>query len=456
MSPKSLLEPILENGIKTTHFFEGRLLSGKDLQDQQAADRTRRRQLGRAVGAGVVEGLEVEVKSDGSDGSPPVLQVKKGLAISARGELLELPQKEDIRLTRSLQATPGAEALFRDCLQPSTASIPNGAGVYLLVMSSAAGFRERAPKSGLGDEGIVKGCGSRYVVEGVQFRLVELDPSVLDSIRADTRDNLLAGDLLSPANPAALSETDRLSKLRNVLAHLCFGTEVLNDVAADPFALEAGESAYRHYSAVDDLHRLELLNGCDVPLALFYWTLDGIAFLDLWSVRRRPYELSPSAQWPTLISPRRRAEAEAMFLQFQDQIEQMIQQADSPSAPAAIEAVQYFLYLPPAGIVPLTGIGEAQGFDYLRFFNNLALRNPVFIEGQSVVPLLKRSFDYLPIRIDGQELLWLYIVRENMQRLSIPKSKSHPYMIFANANMPYLGNARFNIHRWDNSNYAEI
>ena len=64
MSIKSLLEPIVENGIKNTNFFEGRLLTGRDLREQETADREHRRQLGRAIGAGIVEGLEVEIDKD--------------------------------------------------------------------------------------------------------------------------------------------------------------------------------------------------------------------------------------------------------------------------------------------------------------------------------------------------------------------------------------------------------
>ena len=51
MSPKALLEPILEHGIRNTNFFEGRLLSGRDLQDQQVANRRHHRHLGRAIAA---------------------------------------------------------------------------------------------------------------------------------------------------------------------------------------------------------------------------------------------------------------------------------------------------------------------------------------------------------------------------------------------------------------------
>ena len=457
MSPKSLLEPILENGIKNTNFFEGRLLSGRDLREQQAANQTHYRHLGRAIGAGVIEGLEVEVKSDGTDGSQPILKVKQGLAITAMGDMLKLPQDEDIVLTRSLEVIEGKGPLFHSCLQPPTASIPNGAGIYILVMSPASGSRERAPKSGLGDQGIVKGCGSRYIVEGVQFRLVEMNPASLDSITPETRDDLLLNDLLSHGNPASISEPDRLSKLQNILAHLCFGTEILSSFAADPFAVKNNESAYINYNAIDDLHRLELLNDCDVPLALFYWTLDGIAFLDLWSVRRRPHELIPSNTWPTLISPLRLAETEAMFFQFQEQLNSLKEQNLSQNQIESIEADDYYRYLPAVGILPITGINKGHGFDYPKFFSNCTTRNPVFIEGYKVNHLLHKLCNCLPIDLNSKELIWLYIVRENKETASTDKQPDlKEYILFVNAHIPYQGNARFDINRWGYSNYAMI
>lgn len=452
MSAKALLEPILENGIKNTNFFEGRLLTGRDLQDQQIANRTRHQQLGRAIGAGVIEGLEVEVKSDGSEGSPPVLTVKQGLAITAKGDILELPQNEDIALTRTLKAIEGKGDLFYNCLEPPTASIPNGAGIYILVMSPASGFRERAPKSGLGDNGIVKGCGSRYNVEGVQFRLVELNPANLDSIAPDTRDNLLLNDLLSAANPATTSEPDRLSKLRNILAHLCFGTETLKNFPADPFALENGRSAYNNYSALDDLHRLELLNDCDVPLALFYWTLDGIAFLDLWSVRRRPVRRCLETIWSRIVSEILLAESEAALLQFQDQITALFL-----SGAGNVTAKDYFYLLPPAGIIPVQSKNSTQGYRYQIFFEGFTYRDPVYIDGATMASLIRNALLYWPIDTSSKELVWLYSVRQNQQAIDPSYTTSvQRYLLFATGHMPFAGSARFDLAHWDYSNYASV
>ena len=75
-----LLEPILTNGIRQTNFFNGRLLTATDLRDQQAANRRQHEQLGRALGAGIVSGLDV-VADNGLPNAPTV-RVGKGLAVN--------------------------------------------------------------------------------------------------------------------------------------------------------------------------------------------------------------------------------------------------------------------------------------------------------------------------------------------------------------------------------------
>lgn len=477
MSSKALLESITDQGIKNINFFEGRLLSGRDLREQLKADKQHHRQLGRAIGAGVIEGLEVKIKSDGSGESCPELTVTKGTALNARGEVLDLPGNVDILLTRPLEVDVGEDSIFRDCHIPPTTSIPSGAGLFILVMSPVAEYSEkRAPKSGISEGGKVTGCGNRYIEEGVTFRLVELDYTKLDSNKiSDATRELLKNELLSEdslVNAAKLTP-ERLSKLRNVMAHLCFGTERLNSFARDPFAVKEGDSAFMNYSALDDLYDPDqddlyapkYIHDCDVPLALFYWTLYGIAFLDLWAVRRRPYELTPSSSWPTLISPRRLAEAEAMFFQFQEQIGQLI---SSHPDPVSIIAQDYFRYLPPAGFLPLRK-GTSPGLVAINFFGSLPHRSaphfsgsveefnqgtPQYIDGKIISSLLIESFSKVPINVTDFEMIWTYYPWQHIQAITEDTSNSH-HLLFVTAHMPPAGIARFDIARWDYSNYSK-
>ncbi|MCK7496558.1 MAG: hypothetical protein MZW92_40825 [Comamonadaceae bacterium] len=104
--------------------------------------------------------------------------------------------------------------------------MPNGVGVYVLVMSPAAGYKDRAPMSGLGDAGVVKGCGSRYVSEGVRFRLVE--PPIVDAAeRPDAAADALLRELLTGPEPPTRDDPQRLSLLRNLVAHRLLASEDL-------------------------------------------------------------------------------------------------------------------------------------------------------------------------------------------------------------------------------------
>ena len=109
------------------------------------------------------------------------------------------------------------------------------------------------------------------------------------------------------------------------------------------------------------------LSDADVPLALLYWTVDaGIAFLDLWSVRRRVTRHSADTRWPLFMSDRRLSEAEAMFLQFEEHMQNII--AGGPNTLSTLAAIQHFTYLPPLGILPMQGAGSVPGFDPALFF----------------------------------------------------------------------------------------
>ena len=140
--PVQLEQPILDDGVKFVHFFEGRILSGQDLRDQQTADRTQRRQVARGVGAGVVEGLEVEIDDPGSGGESPVLKVLPGLGLNAEGDPLECAQPAKVELVRALDEEDGSQSIFGSCADiPPGVEIPNGIGFYVLTIGPASGFQ---------------------------------------------------------------------------------------------------------------------------------------------------------------------------------------------------------------------------------------------------------------------------------------------------------------------------
>lgn len=107
----------------------------------------------------------------------------------------------------------------------------------------------------------------------------------MSDVSGTTRD--LLGQLVTRSDAASMS------KLRNLLAHLCFGAETRAGFSRDPFKRVGGRSPYITRGVLDVLRSLKSLTDCDVPLAIIYWTADGIRFVDMGSVRRRPVSGPP-------------------------------------------------------------------------------------------------------------------------------------------------------------------
>src|SRR5215213_736031 len=95
-----LQQPVLDGAIQSINFFNGRLLSARDLTLEQSAYREADRRLGRALGDGVAYGLEVS-KTPDSTRKAPAARIEAGLAINRRGDPLVLAARTDVALVRS-------------------------------------------------------------------------------------------------------------------------------------------------------------------------------------------------------------------------------------------------------------------------------------------------------------------------------------------------------------------
>jgi hypothetical protein len=201
------------------------------------------------------------------------------------------------------------------------------------------------------------------------------------------------------------------------------------------------------YGLLDDL-RPDCLKDDEVPLALIFWTAaDGLKFVDLWSVRRRITRRSADTDWPLLISDRRAAEGEAMFLQFQDQIEEM--RVNSNENMESIVATSRFRYLPPVGMVPIASNNFHRGFHPDLFFDTIVHHPIVHIEGARLKALVNAALHYPPIDLNDRVMIWIYYVRENRQATT-----TQPYLIFSSGHMAYMGDPHFDVNRWDFGNLA--
>jgi hypothetical protein len=408
-----LEEAILDTELRYINFFNGRLLTGGDLSSEQAANRACSRHLGRALGAGVAHGLEVSM-TPGSQPTDALVDVAPGLAVNRDGQTLRLGSKLTVALVRPADQITIAGCVFVDCESLGVGTSISGDGFYLLTIAPASARDGLAPVSGLGN--VVATCNSQYFVDGVQFRLLPLN------VDAGTNSN----------------------QTRNVVAYQCFGlpTKGPNDFVTS--ALSAGPSIDYGLETLVPSGRLTTQ---DLPLALIEWTGNsGIGFIDIWSVRRRIARRDPSQLWRYFTGDRRVAEAEAIFLQFQDQVQALL--ASNTDA-TSILANDRFAFLPPIGFLPIATGGSTGGFAYRTFFQNKVHREPVFIEGAQVVSLIQEALNYPPIDLSGSEMVWLYQVRENMQI-----NPAQAYMIFVNGQVRYRGAARFDSNRWNYANFA--
>ncbi len=407
MSTKQLSEVITSGGIRSINFFNGRLLTAEDMTAEQATRRDADARIGRAVGAGIAYGLEVSQSV--ANATAPVVTVQPGLAINARGQAMCLSEAADVSLVRPPTTfDPAAGAVFKDCQPPQPGAYLVDEGVYLLVMSPAFATEGRAPINGLGT--CTNGCNAKYKIEGVQFRLVPLEPA---------------------------ARLDQPALLRNRVAYECFGypgdTEQLT---GDPFS-----GSWTRNGLLDVMLQNKIgIGPCDVPLAVLFWTLPGIQYIDMWSVRRRVTESDSSRGWPLLFGDRRVSEAHAMIQQFQDQIEDAFtNEADL----SAVKASDRLDYLPPAGLLPVQTFNSPKGFDPAAFFGDQASKSIATMDGASLRSLFSEALSHEPIAVASGAKVQLYVTIENLLAVQAG-AVSQLTVIFASKYLTRRETARFN------------
>jgi len=437
---RTLDEAILEGGIKSPYFFNGRLLTAEALQDEQTAGDLHHRQLGRVIGEGVAEGLTVTIAAKGTGGTTPAVTVAPGLAINRAGQVLELKEEVWLNLVRESSSSERSGTIFSSCEIKEPKLVPSGTGVYVLAVSPAAGFEGKAPMHSLGDSGKLSGCGYKYEKEGLQFKLVLLDITNPDIAGGEIGKNIL--ELIDESGAA------NRSQLRNLLAHLCLGTETAAGFPVDLFGANGSSAAVQEYGPLDALRQAGCLEDTDVPLALILWTSSGLEFTDMWAVRRRVHSHYVFNKTPYPLTDRRSAELEATHYQFQEHINSILNYkpaADEVFSLTAIKAVDYFRYLPSLGIIPLYIEESGKGFNFQRFFAGLSYKG-VYIEGAKLRPLVNLSFSYepfVPVDIHGKKVvpIRIYAILENYTDTGNIREISNTrqiYVVFTSGQIPAM------------------
>ncbi len=347
MSNSQFLDTNFTGGLQAPYYFNGRLLTADDLQSDQAAVLTREGWLGKASGYGVIEGFMVSQVDSTS------LKVQAGLGLNRQGQVISLAS--DTTLQLSMQATGTATGhdagRFKNCDFSSsgggTAGISDGA--YLLTAIPASRFDGQVQMKAAAGSNAPAGCGSKWEVEGLQFKAIRL---------ANFETEV-----------ATITDNNR----RNLLAHWCYGSKNLPELAVDPFHFSASFGGLDRVDPAD-------LTPSDLPLAVFYWQGGALLFVDPWPARRRLIRpdavdetqesvasgsrlvfidvarVTKTRTWEGILSDKRVADGQARFLQFQAQIDALM----AGGKVGQVDAQSFFPLLPPAGFLPvsLTSLGE--------------------------------------------------------------------------------------------------
>jgi hypothetical protein len=454
-SPKALNTPIVDGGLQRIPFFNGRVLTAEDLQTEQMASATERKRLGRALGTGVLDGLFVH---KGSGDPPTTVTVESGLALAPSGHVVQLPEETDLSVVSSIEReeTAGTKGKFADCAR-QTATVTTGSGAYLLVVRPAAKTQGRVPQTRLGGDGAAGACGAKHRVEGATLSLVRLDTDDKNLIPSPIQDKVrsLRGDIEDVlGDPSKTLAPSNVSRLRNLLAHACLRTpQALRETTDlyDTLRAQSRGSATDTNGPVDELRDRggEKNGGLEdaVPIALLYWAQDRILFVDNWSVRRRVHRSDP--QRPAPATARRRIETEAAIYQFQDHVADLVRRLGFRER-AQLRANDFFRFFPPFGTIP-SEQESRDGFDRHEFFNGLATRESLFVEGGTLPNLVSEATRFDSLRIDTESLIWRYHIREDVQS---GEGEEPSFVVFTSTFVPHAADPQYNLARWDYANYG--
>src|SRR6266508_1351821 len=166
----SLGQSVTTGGIRTVNFFNGRLLSARDLKTEQDAAERAHRRLGRGVGDGIIYGFEV-AEAQASTVQTPVVTVQPGMAVNRLGAVLGVATAVDVSLVDIGSAAQGSGTAFSEC-DPGSPGGATATGLYLLTVSPASAGRGRAQVSGLGNESAA--CNTDVSEDGVTFSRTSL------------------------------------------------------------------------------------------------------------------------------------------------------------------------------------------------------------------------------------------------------------------------------------------
>jgi hypothetical protein len=417
----NLLTPILNASTVSVNFFNGRLFSAEDINVEKKANIIAHSLLGQAIGSGIAYGLEVGISIASNTVVTPVLSVKQGLAINRSGTALLLEKDTEISLIRPA-TTPATSGSMVNSFQVCTPVQPGiyvaGAGVYLLLVCPASGSQGLAEVVGISTAAAA--CNTKYQVDGVQFRLVQLS-----------------------LNQTELGDANHL---RNLVAYKCFGRADWSQEVTDPFGAPP-----QTFGLIDQLRAAKQITDCEIPLAVMYWTAtSGLVWVDMWAVRRMIVPKPAAQMWSPLVSPRRYSDGAAMLLQFQAELSSLLSGL-SQSQMAALQLANTFGYLPSVGLLPVLN-PKSPGINLDTFLGAIPHRQPEFADDSSFYSLIREALSVAPLEVASGEMLWLYKGWQSEKAIA-DGADAQSFVLFAGPFAPYIATPRLDVARWDYSNY---
>jgi hypothetical protein len=423
---RHLFEPITDSGIRNAHFFNGRLLTAEDLAAVLGATRDHDRQLGQGVGEGIIHGLEVEPASSTTQ-THPVVRVSGGLALNRGGGAVALAvPTTDVALVRAPATFAPEAGVFAECQLPEPPNNLSNLGIYVFVASPASTYDGAVPTRHSVTTDKFDGCGKRYAVEGIKFRMERIDFTTLSGVGAAT--------LTALNGLTAQSDDAAVSKLRSIVAHLCFDTEEATAATAanrlrDPFKRLAGDATYVNYGALSELHTRGQLTDCDVPLALIYWSPQGVRFVDNWAVRRLARRVLDLDVLSLL-----RSYGYERLLQFERHLQDLF---DGLGTLSTAVLQNYFAFVPPVGYYPVSGSKSPRGFHPVNFFKQFttAPGQPGDITSDRFGALLRESFVCPDVDLGPRPVFQTYRVRDNARAVAASNASSQLYQVFVSRSL---------------------
>jgi hypothetical protein len=78
---------------------------------------------------------------------------------------------------------------------------------------------------------------------------------------------------------------------------------------------------------------------------------------------------------------------------------------------------------------------------------------PEFVDDERLPGLVRTALSYPPIDLNDDELVWLYRPWQNDGAADLDPTVQ-PYVVFTSGYLPPANTSRFDVARWDDSNYA--